>query len=441
MKSSAFSFIVLFCGALFLGSCSSDKFAGFEDGKNNLKYKVHTNSNDTVHPKLNDWVTVTMDYRLQDTVLFSSSKLDKPLRFSIIEPMFEGDLYDGLKIMSVGDSMTFAVVADSFYFKTAFAKKLPQFVKPGSLLYYDVKLTQLQTNEEFQKELEVEKQLRKGKEQQILNTFLAENNITTKPLETGLYFIPVKEGKGPRPDTGDMCRIYLEVKEIDGNVLFTNFGGTPIDAEYGKEFDSEGLMQGIGMLRPGGRANLIVPSSIGVGETGKEMVEPFSTILYDVELIELKTVAEVIQERKERKAALEAEKNRIKEMEPKRIEGYLKQNNISVSPTASGLYFLVIEAGTGSNPVAGDTVNLYYTVAKTDGRLIYDSHEKGEPIEFILGQGMVVKAWDEGITYMARGGKYKLVAPSKLAYSRKGQGELIGPYEPLVYEIELLEKE
>lgn len=441
MKFSTLRILFLLAVIFLFTACSSNKFAGFEKGENEVKYKVHISSDDTIHPKLTDWVTVNMDYRLEDTVLFSSANLDKPLMFSIIEPMFKGDLYDGLKMMSVGDSMTFAVVADSFFFKTAFAKKLPDFVEAGSPLFYDVKLTQLLTDEEFKLEMESEKQILKDKEQQILNAYLKENNIKTQPLESGLYFIPVKEGKGSKPDTGDMCRIYLEVKEINGDVLFSNFDGTPIDAEFGKQFDTEGLMQGLGMLRPGGRAKLIVPSSIGVGETGKEMVESFTTILYDVELIEIKTVTEVKQERRERKAAMEAEKDRIKEMEPMRLEAYLQNNNITVSPTSSGLYFLTIEEGSGSNPVAGDTVRLYYTVGKTDGRVVYDSREKGEPIEFVLGLGMVVKAWDEGITYMARGGKYKLVAPSKLAYGRKGQGELIGPYEPLIYDIELIEEE
>lgn len=441
MKFSTYTILFLLTGLLLFSACSDDKFAGYELGKNNVRYKVHTRSNDTIHPKLTDWVTLNMDYRLEDTILFSSRNLDKPLRFSIIDPMFEGDLYDGLKMMSVGDSMTFVVVADSFFFKTAFAKKLPDFVNPGDPLFYDVKLTNLLTDEEFNKELEAEKQVLKDKEQEILNAYLKENNITTKPQTSGLYFIPVREGKGPRPDTGDMCRIYLEVKEINGNVLYSNFNQTPIDVEYGKQFDTKGLMQGLGMLKTGGRAKMIVPSPIGVGETGKEVVNAFTTILYDVELIDLKTVEEVKQERKKRKAALEAEKDKMKEMEPVRLEAYLKKNNITSSPTSSGLYFLTIEEGTGLKPIAGDTVRLYYTVSKTDGRLIYDSHEKGEPIEFILDKGMVVKAWDEGIKYMNRGGKYKLIAPSKLAYGRKGQGELIGPYQPLVYEIELQEKE
>jgi FKBP-type peptidyl-prolyl cis-trans isomerase len=337
--------------------------------------------------------------------------------------------------------MTFAVVADSFFFKTAFAEKLPGFTKAGDPFYYDVKLVSLLTDEELNQELEAERQIYQDKEQEVLNAYLKENNISTKPLESGLYFIPVKEGKGQRPDTGDMCRIYLEVKEIGGKNLYSNFDQTPIDVEFGKQFDTEGLMQGISLLKPGGRAKLIVPSPIGVGETGKETVGSFTTILYDVELIEIKTVDEVKQERKERKAALEAEKDRIKDLEPERMQAYIQKNNITALPTSSGLYFLTLEKGSGLKPIAGDTIKLYYTVGKTDGRLIYDSHEKGEPIEFILGQGLVVKAWDEGITYMARGGKYKLLAPSKLAYGRKGQGDLIGPYEPLVYEIELLDNE
>jgi len=439
MKNFIRSFLLIFLFALLAVSCSDNKFAGFERGENNVHYKVHQKSGDTAKPVLTDWVTVNMDYRLSDTILFSSKNLEKPLRFSMIEPMFEGDLYEGIKLMSVGDSMTFAVVADSFYFKTAFAKNLPDFVEPGSLLYYDVKLVDLASNAEFMKEMEQEKEALKENEQKTLGEYIQQNNIAEKPLKSGLYFIPVKKGNGPKPDTGDMCSVFLEVKEIGGELLFTNFEGDPIDVEYGKNFDTKGFMQGLGMLNEGGRARMIVPSSIGVGEKGREVVEPFTTILYDVELLEIKTIEEVKRERKQKKAAEEAEKDTLKGKESSKLQAYIQEKNIKVAPSSKGLYFITIEEGNGTKPKLGETIKLYYTVSRTDGKLIYDSHEKEEPIEFELGNAMVVKAWEEAIPKMRRGGKYLLITPSSLAYGRKGQGKDIGPYQPLVYEIDLLE--
>ena len=120
----------LFIITLFLGiaSCSSSKYPGFKEGDNNVFFKEHYTTDDTNRPHFHNWVTLNMDYRLEDTILFSSKNLDKPLRFSMIDPLFSGDLYEGLSMMTVGDSMSFAIVADSFFLKTANFTQLPDFV-------------------------------------------------------------------------------------------------------------------------------------------------------------------------------------------------------------------------------------------------------------------------------------------------------------------------
>ena len=425
----------------FLFSCSGDKFEGYELTPEGVRYKVHNRSGNALNPQLTDWVTVKMNYRLEDTMLFSSENLEEPLRFSMIEPMFEGDLYEALKLMAVGDSMTFAIVADSFFYKTAFAKKLPPFVEPGDPMYYDVKLTNVTTDEEYKQEIAEEVNNKEKEELQKLNAYLEKNNITIQPEESGLYFIPLEKGTGIRPDTGDMCRVFLEVSILDGELLYSNFEGTPLDVEYGKSFDTKGFMEGVGMLNVGGSARLIVPSNIGVGESGKETVAPYTTIVYEIKLSEIKTVEEVRKERKERAQAKEVEKDRLRDSEHARLKAYLKENSIYTEPLASGLYYIVREEGNGEQVKIGQEIQVHYTVRTIDGKEIYDSYKNGKPVNLVLGRGSVVQAWEEGIAYMNRGGKSTLIAPSKIAYGRNGKSPLIGPYEPLVYEIEVLEEE
>lgn len=429
----------LFIITFFLGivSCSTDKYPGFKEGDNNVFYKVHYTTDDTSRPHFHKWVTLNMDYRLEDTILFSSKNLDKPLRFSMIDPMFRGDLYDGLSMMTVGDSMTFAIVADSFFVKTTNFKQLPDFVLPGSPMYYDVKLLEVMTDDEYNEKLDLEKIRYKREEILKLESYLSENNIETEPLKSGLYYLPIKTGAGKKPDTGDMCRIFLEVKEIDGNLLFNNFDGTPIDVEYGKNFDTKGFMEGLGLTRVGGSATLIVPSPIGVGERGKDLVKPFTTIIYKVELIEIKSVEEVQQERADRKKAKEAEKQRLKDLEKQNLKNYLSRNNIIAEPTKSGLYFIETIKGSGEKPVKGETVNVHYVLYDTDGQEIQNSYTSASPASFKLGEGRVIMAWEEAVLKMNRGGKAKIIVPSKLAYGSRGRDN-IGPYEPLVFELELL---
>jgi len=439
MRKISIQFFILGVLAMFLASCSTDKFSGFETAENGVKYRIHYRGNNDKPSHDSDWMKVNMDYRLTDTVLFSSKMLDKEFIFPMIKPMFEGDLYEGIKMMGEGDSMTFAIVADSFFMITANMPELPDYVEPGEPMYFDVKLLERFTNEEYKAVLEQRKAEQRHKESFKLKAYLNKNGITNKALPSGLIFIPIKEGYGKKPDTGEMCRVYLKVEILDGDMLYSNFNGEPIDVEYGKNFDTKGFMEGLGMLKVGEKARLIVPSSIGVGEAGKETVPPFTTIIYEVELDKIRSVEEVQKERAEKKKVRETETAMLKENEPERIEKYITDNNIEQIPTASGLYVINLYQGNGEKPVNGDVVRMHYTLFTIDGEKVDSSYDTGQPIEITLGRGQVIEGWEEAIPLMEVGSKTRLIIPSSLAYGRGTKGKIVAPYSPLVFEIELLE--
>ncbi len=437
LKGSAFLFIVSF--VVIVASCKREQHPGFTKGDNNVYYQYHYRSDDTARPFMHSWVTLNMDYRLEDTVLFSSGNMPEPLRFSMIEPMFAGDLYDGLSMMHVGDSMSFAIVADSFFLKTVGSTHLPDFVTPGSPMYYDVRLLKVQSDEEYVQELEERKKQLKEEEKTKLQAYLDENNISTRPTESGLYYIAIEEGFGRRPDTGDMCRVFLEVNVLEGEFLYSNFDGTPIDVEYGKDFDTEGFMEGLGMTRIGGTALLIVPSPIGVGEQGREVVKPFTTVIYKIKLDTIRTVEEVQQERLARKKAREAEKQRLLDREKEMIADYVSRHHIRPEPMPSGLIMITIREGTGKKPEKGEKVRVHYIMYDMDDNELESSYIQDKPVEFPLGKGRAIRAWDKAIPEMKRGAKVKIIAPSGLAYGSRGKDTLVAPFEPIVFELELLE--
>jgi len=107
--------------------------------------------------------------------------------------------------------------------------------------------------------------------------------------------------------------------------------------------------------------------------------------------------------------------------------------------TASGLEYIEIEAGTGEQAVAGKTVRVHYTGKFPDGKVFDSSYSRGEPIEFELGAGRVIKGWDEGIALLKVGGKAQLVIPPELAYGARGAGGVIPPNATLVFDVELVE--
>ncbi len=123
--------------------------------------------------------------------------------------------------------------------------------------------------------------------------------------------------------------------------------------------------------------------------------------------------------------------------EEKDRNAYLQENNITVEPTASGLYYIENKAGTGRKAENGDVVKVHYTGKLLNGEKFDSSYDRNEPFRFTLGKGQVIKGWDEGVAYMKEGGKATLIIPSNLGYGDKDFYS-IPAYSTLIFEIELL---
>lgn len=119
-------------------------------------------------------------------------------------------------------------------------------------------------------------------------------------------------------------------------------------------------------------------------------------------------------------------------------EAFLSENGKrpEVTTTASGLQYEVIEMGNGEKPTASSTVKVHYQGTLLNGTVFDSSYERGEPISFPLNG--VIRGWTEGLQLMPVGSKFKFYIPYDLAYGERGAGQVIGPYETLIFEVELL---
>jgi FKBP-type peptidyl-prolyl cis-trans isomerase FkpA len=111
---------------------------------------------------------------------------------------------------------------------------------------------------------------------------------------------------------------------------------------------------------------------------------------------------------------------------------------MSVTTTASGLKIEDLTEGTGAEAAAGQTVSVHYTGWLTDGQKFDSSKDRNDPFAFVLGGGMVIKGWDEGVQGMKVGGVRRLTIPPQLGYGPRGAGGVIPPNATLVFEVELL---
>jgi FKBP-type peptidyl-prolyl cis-trans isomerase len=106
--------------------------------------------------------------------------------------------------------------------------------------------------------------------------------------------------------------------------------------------------------------------------------------------------------------------------------------------TPSGLRYVDLVVGAGESPKPGQMVTVHYTGTLEDGTKFDSSVDRGQPFNFPIGVGKVIKGWDEGVMTMKIGGKRKLVIPSNLGYGARGAGGVIPPNATLIFEVELL---
>ena len=276
----------------------------------------------------------------------------------------------------------------------------------------------------------------KAQEMRLLQQYLVTNNITEEPTASGLYYLPITEGTGIMPEEGAYLEIHYIGELIDGTVFTTSFEETaevndihdegflygPAKLQLGY-ISLAGLNEGIQLMRVGGKAKFIIPSSLALGGYASGSVPAYSTIIYTIELLEAYDDPERFEQEK--------------------IWAYLKEGAFeNVDSTESGLYYIKEIPGNGELFVDDDNVKVWYTGKFLDGR-VFDSNVGGQEFSLILPGSFIIDGWNEGIKLMRNEEKGTLIIPYSLGYGAEGRYDnygrvVIPPHMTLVFEMETL---
>ncbi|MGE5414786.1 MAG: FKBP-type peptidyl-prolyl cis-trans isomerase [Syntrophomonadaceae bacterium] len=119
------------------------------------------------------------------------------------------------------------------------------------------------------------------------------------------------------------------------------------------------------------------------------------------------------------------------------------KGEMKMTKTPSGLQYEDVKVGTGDSPKKGQMAVVHYTgwlwENGAKGKKFDSSVDRGQPFSFPVGQGRVIKGWDEGVATMKVGGKRILLIPPDLAYGSRGAGGAVPPNATLMFEVDLLE--
>jgi len=199
--------------------------------------------------------------------------------------------------------------------------------------------------------------------------------------------------------------------------------GTLFDSSY-KRHDSfkfplgagrviKGWDRGVEGMKVGEKRRLVIPAELAYGSRQKGQIPSNSTLIFDVELIEI--------------------------MAPRVVPAMSTFSDEQYTVTASGLKYVDIVPCSTPNPTSGQMVRAEYTGWLTDGTLFDSSYKRADPIAFPVNTGRVSKGWDEALMSMSVGCRRFVVIPWALAYGEAGRPPMIPMRAELQFDIELVE--
>ena len=287
---------------LFAGTMTScgekSQHPGYEKTQTGLYYKFHEQTNGE-QPKMGDLLEVSIRCSVNDTTDIIPTMKNM---MKLTEPMFSGDVFEGLAMMHKGDSASFIVNIDSTFIKMYRQPSLPSEFKPTDVMRFDFRLNDIVSESEYLQRIASDVQARNqehvaflkesfAKETEnanvLLQNFLKKNNVVSEPCESGLYYVVTEPGNGEKPEIGKKVKVHYTGKLLDGKVFDSSVErGQPIEFPLGLGQVIPGWDEGVAMMSKGEKGILYIPYYLAYGDRDMGDIPPFSNLVFEVELVD-----------------------------------------------------------------------------------------------------------------------------------------------------------
>ena len=267
--------------------------------------------------------------------------------------------------------------------------------------------------------------------------------VKEKVLDNGIKLKYFKHGDGKAIEDGQIVMLNLQYFDHDGNELLNKVGNDPVVLLKDSSWKNNGIIyEVIENLEKGDSVffqittEKFLENDPRLATTPDSLKDKLLSFYCGVENVMNKDEFESFKREQYEKMQNQMNNNMEEQLiiDAQIIDQYLVDKNIEAINTASGLRYVILEAGSGSNAPVGSSAKVRYIGMLLDGTT-FDSGE----YTFNLGQGQVIKGWDEGFGYFNKGAKGTLYIPSALGYGPNGSGEAIPPNSILIFDIELLD--
>ncbi len=294
--------IILAVAVLALSACKQ-----FKKGDGDMQYKL-VEDKDGATIKEGDFVAFKLIEKTEeDSIVFNSYDVDRPAYLIQNKAAFKGDIYTALGLMSEGDSGIFKINLDSLQLKMGMPK--PQNTK-GKYMLFTFKIekviakgnmTDSALQATAQKYMDEDLAKAKSGEAAKVANYISKNNLKPLATSSGLKYVILTEGKGPKAEVGDTVAANYTGKFLSGKVFDTSYPDVakkeglfnpmrpyePMKVSLGTASIIPGLDEALLLLPKGTKATVIIPSELAYGQQGSQMIPPYTPLVFEVEVVNI----------------------------------------------------------------------------------------------------------------------------------------------------------